>query len=273
MKKQTIGFLGAGNMGQSLINGLLSQNYSADQLFVCDHHQDNLQGLSAKYPNIHTTQNIDTLIENSTMVVLAIKPQDLCKTLKDVQNILEHKKPLLISIAAGITTDKIKDCVGSSSLEVIRAMPNTPALLQAGITGLYADITVSPEHKQIAEDLFQAVGETVWVETEDLMDVVTALSGSGPAYFFYMLEALVDEASRLGLPLKTAQTLSYHTLLGAAKMAIHSSDLKQLRQNVTSKGGTTQAGIEALENADLKTIMANALRAATQRSKTLRENA
>src|SRR5690606_28645945 len=142
----------------------------------------------AKYPNIHTTQNIDTLIENSTMVVLAIKPQDLCKTLKDVQNILEHKKPLLISIAAGITTDKIKDCVGSSSLEVIRAMPNTPALLQAGITGLYADITVSPEHKQIAEDLFQAVGETVWVETEDLMDVVTALSGSGPAYFFYMLE-------------------------------------------------------------------------------------
>lgn len=275
MEKQIIGFLGAGNMGQSLIKGLMLNKYPANQLWVCDHHPEKLNKLLIDYPELHITPHAHTLIQNSTVLVLAIKPQGLQTTLADLRSIIQRYKPLLISIAAGITTDQIHKWLTSENVsnafQIIRAMPNTPACLQAGITGLYADKAVSINHKKFAEQLFTFVGETVWIPQEDLMDLVTALSGSGPAYFFYILEALITSATQLGLPLMTAQKLAYYTMLGSAKMAIESNDLIALRQQVTSKGGTTEAGIQALEQGQLRHTLNQALIAALQRGKALRD--
>lgn len=275
MDKEIIGFLGAGNMGQSLIRGLMLNGYSGDKLWVCDHHQSKLEKLLNTYPALHTTQQPHTLIQNSTVLVLAIKPQGLRTTLSELSPILQRYKPLLISIAAGISTTQIDHWLAtplaSNAFQIIRAMPNTPACLQAGMTGLYADNTIGLDNKKIAEQLFASVGETLWVQQEDLLDIVTALSGSGPAYFFYILEALIASATRLGLPLSTAQKLAQYTMLGAAKMAINSDDLIALRQQVTSKGGTTEAGIQALEHGKLSYALEQALIAATQRSRSLKD--
>lgn len=269
MQKQIIGFLGAGNMGQSLIKGLILNGHQANQLWVCDHHLPKLESLSKEYPDLHITQKGNELIEKSDVVVLAVKPQVLQQALTDLKEALSRSKPLLISIAAGISLAQIQRWIAPIQLDIIRAMPNTPALLQTGITGLYADKSISAENQTLAETLFKSVGESAWIEEESLMDVVTALSGSGPAYFFYILESFIASATQLGLPLKTAQKLITHTMLGASKMALHCEDLLTLRQQVTSKGGTTEAGLQALEQGQLPQILAKGLIAATKRGKAL----
>lgn len=272
MQKRIIGFLGAGNMGQSLIKGLLLNHYPPELVWVCDTHQDKLNNLLVSYPKINTTQDMHALVHNSAVLVLALKPQVLQSVLTDLKTDLQKYEPLLISIAAGIQTQQIHRWVShctSNTLDIIRAMPNTPAMLQAGITGLYADASVSQDNKEFAHKLFNAVGHTIWIEDENLMDVVTALSGSGPAYFFYILEAFIEGATQLGLSPETAKKLSTYTMLGASQMAIHSNDIHTLRENVTSKGGTTQAGLDTFDTGQLKECLIQALIAATQRGKAL----
>lgn len=271
MQTKIIGFLGAGNMGQSLIKGLILNGYPAELLWACDKHKDKLDNLLVSSPTINITQDMHTLVENTQVLILAIKPQGLQSTLTQLKTELQKYTPLLISIAAGIQTQQINTWLSnrSQTISIIRAMPNTPALLRAGITGLYADNTISVENKKFATQLFEAVGQSIWVEQENLMDIVTALSGSGPAYFFYILEALILGATKLGLPQNTAQKLSIYTMLGAAQMALHSDDITALRQQVTSPGGTTEAGLQALDEGQLKNCIIQALIAATDRGQAL----
>lgn len=271
MQKKIIGFLGAGNMGQSLIKGLILNGYPAELLWVCDKHKDKLNDLLVSHPKINITQDMHSLVTNTQVLVLAIKPQVLQSVITDLKTDLQQYTPLLISIAAGIKTQQINTWLSNplNTISIIRAMPNTPALLQVGITGLYADTTVSQQNKKLADQLFGAVGQTIWIEDEHLMDVITALSGSGPAYFFYILEALIQGATQLGLPHKIAQKLSIYTMLGASEMALHSDDLSTLRQKVTSPGGTTEAGLAALNKGQLKNCLIQALIAATERGQAL----
>jgi pyrroline-5-carboxylate reductase len=223
-------------------------------------------GIHATTDNAHVASMADVLI-------LAVKPQSLHAMLTPLISVFNPQKTLLISIAAGITTSHIQQWLAQPALAMIRAMPNTPALYGKGITGLFATSTVSEAQKQTAQSLLDAVGKTVWVASEAAMDVVTALSGSGPAYYFYFMEALIAGATELGLPENIARELTLHTALGSAHMALHSADpLSQLRKNVTSPGGTTEQGINVLKNGKLDTLLLAALRAAASRAQSLADD-
>ncbi|HKY69405.1 MAG TPA: pyrroline-5-carboxylate reductase, partial [Gammaproteobacteria bacterium] len=205
--KSTIGIIGAGNMGSSLIGGLIKNGYPAQNLWISDHGKEKLEKLHDKW-GIQTTQDNLILSQKADTIVLAVKPKDMKALLLDLSDGLNTHCPLFISIAAGITTQKIQNWLKNTNVPIIRAMPNTPALLGCGITGLYAASTLNPALCQRAEELLSAVGQTVWIPNEALMDVVTALSGSGPAYFFYVMESLIEGGVQLGLPLETARKLT-----------------------------------------------------------------
>ncbi|HET9843885.1 MAG TPA: pyrroline-5-carboxylate reductase [Gammaproteobacteria bacterium] len=270
MNKVTIGFIGAGNMGRSLIEGLLQSPSAPQEIFVCDHHPDRLQDLIA-------TQSITLLnapkevAHQSDVVVLAVKPQSMKEVLQQIQGFEVSSQPLLMSIAAGITIAQIVQFLHvSESYPIVRVMPNTPAIIKQGVSGLFAQKNLPLSYRSLAESIMLAVGKTVWLSDEALMDVVTALSGSGPAYFFYFIEKLIKGAIELGLVDSTARELTLQTGIGALQMALHSEkSLSELRQQVTSKGGTTEAGIAILDQNNLETILEKALSAATRRAKEL----
>lgn len=264
-----IGIIGGGNMGSALVGGLRQQQVSAADILVADTNPQTCKLLSEKW-GISTSLHPADIIEKVELLVLAVKPQHMKVLLNEIASQFQPNKTLLISIAAGITTTQIKKWLGQSFCDVVRAMPNTPALLNAGVTGLYATKDVSPAKKQQAQNLLNAVGETIWIEEESLMDVVTALSGSGPAYFFYLMEMLVNSATTLGLTHEIASFLTLQTAMGSAKMALLSQeDIATLRLNVTSKGGTTEAGINVLKDGKLQDLITKTLKAAAQRGKDL----
>jgi pyrroline-5-carboxylate reductase len=266
-----IGIIGGGNMGSCLIGGLIKKGYPKENLFVADHGLEKCQALTEKWGIESTTNNLN-LISKIDMLVLAVKPQSLKKVLEDLGADFDANK-LIVSVAAGITTLQIQRWLGLPRANVIRAMPNTPALLGYGISGLFAPPTLSALYREQAQALLSSVGETLWVEDETLLDVVTALSGSGPAYFFYFMESLIQGANQLGLTEDAARKLTFHTALGSAQMALNTlntkEDISLLRQQVTSKGGTTEKGINVLKDGKLPTLIAEALKAATARGKSL----
>ncbi len=272
MNTLKIGFIGAGNMARSLIGGLISSGLPATSIQAADPNAGQRQTLQNDF-GIQTHANNQPLLEHSNVVVLAVKPQ----ILKSVcQTLTPHTSCLYLSIAAGIPTASINrwldEKTDAEPLAIIRAMPNTAALLQTSATALYANDSASTAQRESAEAIMRAVGLTLWVENEAQMDAVTALSGSGPAYYFLFMEAMIQAAEEMGLSQKTARLLTVETAFGAAKMALEIDEQPAtLRQKVTSPGGTTERAINTFEQGGLDKLVNTALTAARDRARELAE--
>lgn len=265
MKHNTITFIGGGHMAHSLIGGLIQDGYPAQKLWVAEPDNQRREALQQDFA-IHTTSDNHTAVTEADVVVLAVKPQVISDVASQLAATLQNRKPLVISIAAGINTRTLHKWLGDSCA-IVRAMPNTPALVQCGATALYATNQVTEEQRDSAESIMRAVGLTLWLDDEKLMDAVTALSGSGPSYFFLIMEALEKGAMQLGLPQETARLLTLQTAFGAAKMALESkAEPAVLRERVTSPGGTTEQALGVLTDARVPEIFADALQAAAKRA-------
>jgi len=263
----TIGFIGAGNMAYALISGLINNGFPAENIAVSDLSSELLSQRKTEFNLKVFTDNTD-LVNNCDIIVLAVKPQVLFDVCDQIKNDISDKH-LIISIAAGIRSHDINRWLGKGRA-IVRTMPNTPALLGKGITGMFANEEVSDEQKTNSEDIINAVGSSIWVESEDMVDAVTAVSGSGPAYFFLMIESMTKAGMALGLDEESANKLSIETALGAAMMAKNSSDnVYELRAKVTSPNGTTQAAIESFQDQDFEVVVSHALRAAYDRASEL----
>jgi pyrroline-5-carboxylate reductase len=259
-------FVGGGNMGGALIKGLIARGLPPQDIGVGEAVQARRIALADEL-GVHVTADNREAIHGADLVVLAVKPQDMATTVQPLAEVLAQRKPLVLSIAAGIRVADIESWCGAG-VPVVRAMPNRPALNGAGATAMYASPGLSAAHRALAEQVSDAVGTTVWVAEEDALDVVTALSGSGPAYFFLLAELITDAAVNLGLERRSAQELAIQTLFGSGRMARDSDgDLARLRAEVTSKGGTTEAAVRAFDAANLRGIVASALKAATDRGR------
>ena len=257
-------FIGGGNMAQALIGGLLSRGLPATRVTVSDPVEHVRELLQAK--DIHVTDNNIDAIRDADIVVLAVKPQVLADVLKPLNGLFTDK--LIVSIVAGAEIETISTFTGTEM--VVRVMPNTPALVQTGAHGLFAYPVVDDTKRELASQVLAATGLTLWVESEDQIDAVTAVSGSGPAYFFYMMESMIRAGQNMGLDEKVATALTLQTSLGAAQMAITSaSSPAELRKNVTSPNGTTQAALEVFDRAQISQNIQTALAAAQKRSQEL----
>jgi pyrroline-5-carboxylate reductase len=265
MTTSKIAFIGGGNMATSLIAGLIADGYAPGNIHVSDPSSDRRDALHARY-GVHTfALNVDALADADTLV-LCVKPQMASGVCREIAEAVSKRAPLVISVMAGVPEQAMQRWLGSE-LPIVRAMPNTPAMVQTGAIGLHASPEVGPEGRNRAETILRAVGLTRWVENEAQIDAVTALSGSGPAYFFLFMEALEEAGIALGLDAETARLLTIQTALGAAKMAVESEDTPgRLRERVTSPGGTTERALEHLMKADLHALMKRAAKAAHDRA-------
>ena len=259
-------FVGGGNMGGALVRGLIARGLPPQNLAVGEAMQARRIALADEL-GVHVTSDNREAVHGADVVVLAVKPQDMAGTVQALADGLAADKPLVLSIAAGIRIADIAAWCGGG-VPVARAMPNRPALNSAGATAIHAPPGLSAAHRALAEQVLGAVGTTVWVADEDALDVVTALSGSGPAYFFLLAELMTDAAVTLGLERDSARELAIQTLFGSGRMARDSDgDLARLRAEVTSKGGTTEAALRVFDAANLRGIVAAALQAATERGR------
>lgn len=262
-----LGFIGGGNMAAALIGGLSRKGFAADAIRVAETNAERRAWLASEFGVRVEESAAETLAAD--VVVLAVKPQQLSALLRGLPPL--DPGQLVLSIAAGVRALDISRWLGGHAA-VARAMPNTPALVGAGITGLYALPTVSETQKVQARQVLEAVGEVAWVDDESLIDAVTAISGSGPAYVFLFIEALEQAAIDLGLPAATARQLTLHTFLGAAALAIKDrAPPAELRARVTSKGGTTERGLLALEEGGVRYAIGMAARAAAERAREMGE--
>ncbi|MCJ8162745.1 pyrroline-5-carboxylate reductase [Acinetobacter zhairhuonensis] len=259
-----ITFIGGGNMAQALIGGLIARGMPTTRITVADPFENVRQLLQEK--DVHVTDDNIAAIEKADIVVLAVKPQVLANVLKQLHGLLDGK--LVISIVAGAEIATMATLSGTD--RIVRVMPNTPALVQTGAHGLYATDVVDAKDRELASQVLAATGLTIWVNSEAQIDAVTAVSGSGPAYFFYMMESMIRAGKNLGLDEKVATALTLQTALGAAQMAITSaSSPSELRKNVTSPNGTTQAALEVFDRAQISQNIQSALAAAKKRSQEL----
>ena len=265
---KSIAFIGGGNMARSLIGGLAARGQAAGAVHVAEPVPALRDALAADF-GVHVHEAAATAADGAATWVLAVKPQVLRPVCESLAALARTQRPLVVSIAAGATTGQIDAWLGGGQA-VVRTMPNTPALLGAGATGLYANAAVSAERRAAAETLMQAAGITAWISDESLMDAVTAVSGSGPAYVFLLAEAMQAAGEAQGLAPDTARRLVVQTLLGASRMLAESGEpAAVLRQRVTSPGGTTQAALECFEAGGLRTLVDQAIAAATQRGREL----
>jgi len=265
--KTVIGFIGAGNMAYALIKGLLSDGFDAKNINVSDSNEELLIKRQSEL-NITTYSDNVSLLDNSDIVIFAVKPQVLSMVCLELKN---NVKPnhLFVSIVAGIRGNDINRWLGGN-FALVRTMPNTPALFQSGVTGLFANELVNSQQQKLVTSILSSVGECFWVDEEKLIDAITAISGSGPAYFFLLMQSITQAAIALGLDEKTANSLSIQTSLGASLMATKSGkDPKTLRSEVTSPNGTTQAAIESFQDQNFEGIVAAATRAAYDRAREL----
>lgn len=266
MKNTSIAFIGGGNMARSLIGGLIADGVDASRLRAAEPDPARRAELRERFGIRVDADNVDAA-KAAEVVVLAVKPQVLPGVARELSGALEGRGALAISIAAGARSVDIARWLGGET-PVIRAMPNTPALLGCGATVLCAGPGALAPHRELAEAILRAVGSVSWVEDEAHMDTVTALSGSGPAYFFLLAEAMADGAIKLGLPAALARLLAVETALGAARMAIESEEeIAALRMRVTSPGGTTEAAVTALEAGGFRALVGDALARAQARSR------
>lgn len=258
-------FIGGGNMASALIGGLLGKDFKAAQISVVEINAENRAQLQQKF-SIRATEQLDEGIKDSHLIVLAVKPQQLREVALQLAPLLSGQ--LLVSIVAGIRAADLADW--SNSQQIVRAMPNTPALIQSGMSGLYALPTVSNTQREQAQSILAAVGDTLWVADETMLDALTAISGSGPAYVFYFIEALQQAACQQGFNLEDARRLSLTTFLGASKLAFASDeDVSVLRAKVTSKNGTTERALLSLADNHVAEHIVQAAGAAQTRSREL----
>ena len=261
-----ISFLGGGNMATALIGGLIRQGFDAARIRVIELLADNRARLAADF-GVHCFAEPEDAVLDCDVIVLAVKPQQAREALAPLAGRL--KSQLVLSIAAGLRLADIRRWL-SGHKRVVRAMPNTPALIGAGITGLYAPAAVTKAERQAAEKILGAVGATLWIDDEAMMDAVTAVSGSGPAYVFYFVAALQEAAVQLGFTVDQARRLSLETFLGAAKLAVESGeDVTVLRDRVTSKGGTTEAALRSMDADNVEAAVMRAVGAADARGREL----
>jgi len=268
---QIIGFIGGGNMATSLMGGLIDAGgVSADQIIVFEPNAGQTKKLTTALGVRVAADNLD-LVTQSDVVVIAVKPQILEAVLTPLAQVFKTNEPLVVSVVAGITVASIERWLNYDHA-IVRIMPNTPALVGAGASGLYANQRVTTEQREISQRLADAVGKSAWVESEQHIDAITALSGSGPAYFMLFIQSLIDSAIAAGIDPETAKTLAVQTASGTAAM-IESSDkdLQTLIDNVTSPGGTTEQAIKSFHQSNLPTAVDKAFKAAQQRSVELAE--
>ena len=257
------GFIGAGNMAKAMIQGLLKSGVPSSQIIACSPHATSDSELQTW--QIHTSTD-NTLACQQPIVILAVKPQKMKAVCELLAASLAQTNPLLISVAAGIQTQQITRWLGYTP-KLIRMMPNTPALCGRGTTGLFAPPTTSAYDKTLSEKIAQSFGIGTWLEEESMMDLLTAVAGSGPAYFLYMVEAITEGAIRLGMKPELAQLLTHHTLAGSAQLLLSTQkESAILRQEITSPHGVTEQAIKILDKHNLKNTLLSALEVATQRS-------
>lgn len=262
IRSQTIGFIGAGNMGKALIEGCLRQGCRPDHLLIIEPDEAKRQSFSARGLSVMAEPSGD--LEATDLLILCVKPQQMAETIVTIVPYLDAE--VVISIAAGVTIQTLKQWL-KTPLAVVRAMPNTPAMIGFGMTGLYTASTLTPHWHTVISELFEGIGKSLWLTSEEEIDAITAISGSGPAYFFYIMEAMIAGAKQLGFSERTAQMLVKQTALGAAELANQSGvSCGALRENVTSKGGTTAAALETLNRLTVDHAMIEAIMAAHQRS-------
>ena len=265
--KTVIGFIGAGNMAYALIKGLLNNGFDANQINISDPNEELLQSRESEL-EVTTYSDNTSLLSNSDIIFFAVKPQVLSSVCLELKGVVKSKH-LFVSIVAGIRSSDINRWLGGN-FALIRTMPNTPALFQSGVTGLFANEVVDNEQKSLVESILSSVGECFWVNEEKLIDAITAISGSGPAYFFLLMQSMTQAGMALGLDEETANSLSIQTAYGASLMANKTGkDSRTLRAEVTSPNGTTQSAIESFQDQNFEGIVANATRAAYDRAREL----
>ena len=263
-----IGFIGGGNMATALLGGLVDKLTAATNIHVVDRSADALQKLSQQF-GVTTAQQIGIPIAQCDVIVLAVKPQQMKEVITELRPHIGSQ--LVLSIAAGIRAVDLSKWLNGHQA-IVRTMPNTPALIGKGITGMVAMAGVSPQQREAADAIMRAVGATVWLDDEALIDPVTAVSGSGPAYVFYFIEAMQQAAQEMGLSAEQGTQLAIATFVGASQLAAQSSEpISVLRERVTSKGGTTYAALTSMEASGVKEAIGKALKAAAARGKELGE--
>lgn len=265
-QQQKIGFIGGGNMAQAIVRGLLQAGHAPASIYIADPSAVQLAALSAMNPGLHVGADSAPVVAVSDALVLAVKPQIMPQVASAIAKLQRPAKQIVVSVAAGITTTALRNWLGGTTA-IIRVMPNQPALVGEGMSGLYATAAASQADKDLAHYLLAATGKATWFEDEKLMDAVTAISGSGPAYFYLIMEIMQEVAGEFGFDAQTARELATQTALGAARVARQdTTELATLRERVTSPGGTTAAALNALENAGIRDIFRSALTAARDRS-------
>ncbi len=271
MKTRNLAFIGGGNMASAMINGLIEDGTDPAHILVAEPDESRREQLAARF-GVRTLNDNEEAARQADIIVLAVKPQALKEVATSLAPALAQNRPLCLSIAAGIRLASLQSWLGAT-VPVIRVMPNTPAMLGAGASGLYAPPDIGDELRDQAEHIMRATGIAVWLDEESQMDALTAVSGSGPAYFFLFMEAMENSARKLGLEEKTAHLLVLQTALGAARMALESaSELAELRNSVTSPGGTTEKALEIFTQGGLTELVDKALSAARDRSIELSES-
>ena len=258
-------FIGAGNMASAIFGGMVHSGYPADAITATATRDATLAPLAERL-GIHTTTDNLAAIEHADVVVLSVKPQIMRQVCETLRESVQKRRPLIVSVAAGLSAETLEQWLGGG-LAVVRCMPNTPSLVGAGASGLYANPRVSDEQRALVGELMTSVGIIEWVEEEALLEAVTAVSGSAPAYFFLMFEAMEEAAVKLGLSAESARRLAIQTAYGAASMAMQSDrDPGELKRNVMSPGGTTERAIEYLEQAGLRQALDGAMQACAKRA-------
>lgn len=258
-------------MAEAIIGGLVASGHPSSSVSFSDLAEERRDYMKSKYPNIKSSADNLDIVADAEIVILAVKPQVLHNVVSGVASALQARKPLVISIVAGIAAADIDRWIGGGQNAIVRCMPNTPALVGEGAAGMYATEVVTDAQMSLAEKIVNAISkQTVWVESESQIDAVTGISGSGPAYFFLIMEAMENAGVEAGLSREDAKALSIQTCLGAAKIAKTSEDdLATLRRKVTSPKGTTEAAINAMEDGQIRKVMASAVQAAQKRSQEL----
>ena len=265
MDSPNIAFIGAGNMARSIIGGLLDSGHPAASISAADPVPESLEKRSKMAPIRVTADNAEA-VAGADVVILAVKPQVMAEASDSIAPTVQANGALTISIAAGITIASLQGRLGDDAA-IVRCMPNTPALLGLGASALYGNAGVSTTQRGYAEDILSAVGVCTWVDSEAALDAITALSGSGPAYFFLFMEAMIDAGCELGLDRDTATLMTQQTALGAATMALESDvDLVELRRRVTSPAGTTERAVQSFEDSGLRDSVGKAMAAAEARA-------
>lgn len=273
MTRKTIGFIGGGNMARAIAGGLVRSGFGASNILIAEPRAEQRELLEAQFPGSLITGKNDEVAASAGGLLLAVKPQILGSVCRALRDVAQLSKPLVLSIAAGPTAADIDTWLGGG-LEVVRVMPNQPALIDQGISALYANDRTDELGRILAERIMSAVGQVVWIDDESLLDAVTAVSGTGPAYVYLLLDMMINAAIDLGLDPQIARTLSVQTARGAASLAAAEREsMSALIERVRSPGGTTTAAFERLDAAGVRDIFAAAITAARDRATSLAEEA